>query len=114
MLGSERRRAAGFSGGDALVVMMQAAEILVLDNAAAIGGLDPARFRAVHVERLMRAPMVVVVEVVLEDPLKVPLVHDDHVIEAISPDRADEPLDEGIGMSSQLHGMQRVRSDSSG
>jgi hypothetical protein len=72
--------------------MVEPAEILVLNGAAAIGGVDLARFRAVHVERQMCLPSMVVAEVVLEESLPVTLVENDHVIETISPDRADEPL----------------------
>ena len=47
----------------------------------------------VPIQREVAAVLVVIREVPGEDPPKVVLVEDDHVVEAVPADRADEPLD---------------------
>ena len=70
----------GSLGRDSLVVMMQAADLWDLDDAASINGMDHSPFRAVHLQRLMGTPVVVVAKVGGEDSLEMPFVdHDDMI-----------------------------------
>ena len=66
-----RERAA--SGGATLVVAIHAAALGDLDHVALLGRLHRPRLRAVHVEALVAAPAMVVVEVGREDAAEVPL-----------------------------------------
>jgi hypothetical protein len=43
----------------------------------------------------VRPPAMVVAEVVPEDPPEMPLAEHDRMIQALTPDGADQPLDEG-------------------
>ena len=70
---SREQGAALSSSRDALVVMMQPTDLGDFDHAATIGGMNLSALRAVHLERLVSSPAVVVVEVVGEDALQVPL-----------------------------------------
>ncbi len=54
---------------------------------------DGAWLGRVLVEREMRSGSVVVVQVASQDPSQVIPVEDDHVVKALPPDGADDPLD---------------------
>jgi hypothetical protein len=60
------------SGGDALVVMVEPADLWGLGHASIGGGLSGSGLRSVHLRRLMNTPPVVVGEVVRKNPLRVP------------------------------------------
>jgi hypothetical protein len=55
--------------------------------------LDWSRLRAVHVEPLVAAPAMVVVEVGRKDAAQVPLVENDDVVETFPANAADHALD---------------------
>jgi hypothetical protein len=55
------------SGRDALVVLVQATDLVDLNDDSSIDSMDLTALRAVHLERQMSSPPVVVVEVVCED-----------------------------------------------
>ena len=84
------------SGRDPLVVMMESADLGDFRNPPSIDGVSLPTLWSVHLEGLVGPPPMVVAEVVGEDPLKVPLAEYDRVIQALAPDGADEPLDEGV------------------
>ena len=75
---------------------------------AGVGGLvrDPhgrgtrsrLRLRDLQVERLMRPSRVVVADEVTEHVLQVALIHDDHMVEALPAQRADQPLGDAVGL----------------
>jgi hypothetical protein len=88
--------ATGRSGGAPLVVPIETACFLDLYNVAFLGSLDRARLGAVHGERAVAAPAVVVLEVVGEQPAQLMLIEDDDVVEALAADTADHPLGERI------------------
>ena len=71
-------------GGAPLVVAIQAAGSSDLHDRAELGALHRPRRRAVHGERAVTAPAVVVLEVVAEEPPQVPLVDDDDVVQALA------------------------------
>jgi len=62
---------------------------------------DPPRFRwlswsmvgRVHIQRLVRPPSVVVAKVTPQDPLQMPLAQHDDVVQALSANTPDQPLD---------------------
>jgi hypothetical protein len=72
---------------------MQPADLWRLDHAASVGGLDLPGLRAIHLQRRVRSPSVVVGEVVSEDPPEMPFVDHDRVIEAVASDGPDQSLD---------------------
>jgi hypothetical protein len=74
-------------------MVMQAANILEHDDRAAIWRLNRSRMGAIHVQRQMCTPTMVVVEVQGEDAPKVTLVEDNDVVKAVSPDAADQAFD---------------------
>ena len=75
---------------------MQATDFGNLHDPARLGELDGPDVRRILVEREMRASPVIVGEVSGQDPAQVPFAKDDDMIETLAPDRADEPLREGV------------------
>jgi hypothetical protein len=84
------------SSGDAVVPMMESAEVRNRHDTLLGRRLERAWVRAVLVQRLMGARGIVVGQVSPQQPKEVSLVQDQEVVEALSPDRSDDPLDEGI------------------
>ena len=75
--------------------MVKSAYQRQLDNLAPAGRLDASRIRGVLAERQMRAARVVVLDKERsQQSSEMLLVHHDDVIEQLSPQRADHPLDE--------------------
>jgi len=81
------------ASGDALVPLMESAEVRNRHDTLPGRRLEGAWVRAVLVQRLMGARGIVVGQVRSQQPMEVPLVQDQEVVEALSPDRADDPLD---------------------
>jgi hypothetical protein len=69
---------------------------------------DRSAIRRVFLEAEMRSTPMIVPDVGREDAPKMRLVHDDHVIETLSSDRADQALDVRIGVSRALHPVMRI------
>jgi len=86
------RIAIGRLCGDAVVAVVQTADLRRRDDASGRRRRNGPRERRVLVEREMRAR----VQVVREHPLQPSLVRDDHVIQALSSDRPDNALDVSI------------------
>ena len=61
-----------------------------------VGQLDRPEVGSVLVEREMGARLMVVGEVAGQDAAEVSLAENEHVIQALAPDRADEPLRERV------------------
>jgi hypothetical protein len=78
------------------VAMVQAADFGKRHDLTRRGELDRPEVWSVLVEREMGAGMVVVAEVSGQDAAEVSLAEDEHVVQTLAPDRADEPLREGI------------------
>ena len=72
---------------------MQSADVRDGDHLAAFGRLDLARIWRVAVERLVRARLVVIAEVIGKGAREMTFVPHDHVIQALASNGADEPLD---------------------
>ena len=78
------------------VAMVQAADFGKLDDPARRGALDRPEVWSVLVEREMGARPVIVSEVAAQDAAEVSLAENEHVIQALAPDRAYEPLHERV------------------
>ncbi len=53
--------------------------------------------------------MMIIVEVRVEDSLEMSLVENDHVIEALAANRADQAFRVGIGLRRRIHPMVPIR-----
>src|SRR5256712_3824320 len=78
------------------VAVMQATDFGNLHDSARLGELDGPDVRRILVEREMRASLVIVGEVAGQDAAQVAFAENQNVIQTLTPDRADEPLREGI------------------
>ena len=72
------------SGGTPFVPMMEATNFGDFDHASPTDFLDFAMFGGIHLQREMRARVVIVVEVLAHHSPQMPLIQDDDVIEALS------------------------------
>jgi hypothetical protein len=95
--GLTRQATAWPSGGvplrcAAVVAVVQAADQWNGDDATQRGWRDRPRVRRVLRQREMRSRLVVVRHVPTQDANQSSFIHDDHVIEALASDGADEPL----------------------
>ena len=96
-MGRWRRRQAGVGLRRASdVAVMQTTDFGDRDDRAALRRLDWATVGGVLVEREMCASLMVVREVADQDAAQVSFTEDEHVIQTLPPDRADEALREGI------------------
>jgi hypothetical protein len=75
---------------------MQATDFGNLHDPARLGELDGPDVRRILVEREMRASPVIVGEVAGQDAAQVAFAENQNVIQTLAPDRADQPLREGI------------------
>jgi hypothetical protein len=85
------------SSGDTLVPMMESAEVRNRHDPLLGRGLEGAGVRAVLVQRLMGARGIVVGQVGPQQPVEVPRVQDQEVVEALSPDRSAHARRSGTG-----------------
>jgi hypothetical protein len=76
--------------------MVQAADFGKLHDLPRGGDRDRPDVGGVLVEREMGARLMIVDEVTGQDAVEVSLVEDEHVIQALTPDRAEEPLCERV------------------
>jgi hypothetical protein len=83
------------SGGPRVSVM-QSTNLGSRDHFTLIGRLDFSGNRSIAIEREMCPGSVVVFEVAGQNPNQVILVDDDHMIETLTSDRADQPFNERI------------------
>ena len=76
--------------------MVQATDFGDLHDLARRGKLDRPDVWSILVEREMGARPVIVSEIEGQDAAEMLLAEDEHVIQALAPDRADEPLHERL------------------
>ena len=76
--------------------MVQAADFWNRDDHAQVRWLDWPPVRRILVEREMSASLLIVAQVAGQDATQVSCAKDENMIQALAPDRADEPLREGI------------------
>ena len=86
----------GGNSRPSLVVMLKPADIGKLDHFPEFWWLHGARIWTVHVQRSMNPPAMIVLKVAGQDAFQMALVHDDDVVETLSPDGADQALDVGV------------------
>jgi len=77
-------------------VAIKAAGFRDLQDMPALGPLHGSRLPAVHGERAVATPAVVMLEVVAEEPPQVPFVEDNDLVQALSANAADHSLDERV------------------
>jgi hypothetical protein len=77
-------------------MMMQAADVGHSNHCTDFGGLDRTWLRAIHIEGQMRAKLVIRGDIFWQKPPEMRLVEDDHMVEQVAPDTADEPLHGGM------------------
>ena len=75
------------------VSVMQAANLGDRDDAAVAWRLNFTRGRCVAVERQVGSGLVIVSEVIVEDPKQVAFAEHDYVIQTLAANRSDQPLD---------------------
>jgi len=75
---------------------MQATDFGNLDNRAELRWLDWPSVGCIFVERKVSSHPVIVREVASQGAAQVPFAEDEDVIQTLAPDRADEPLREGV------------------
>ena len=73
-----------------LIVMMQPSYVWDLPDQSMLRSLNRPWHRTIHVQGPVRAPVMMIMEVVGQEPPQMALVQDDHVIQAITADTADE------------------------
>ena len=90
------RRSAGEMGssGGSSVVMMKAAEDRERDDAPLVGAIGG--YRSLLAKSLVRARGVVVARVLGDDALEVPVIEHQQVVEALTAQRAEEALADGV------------------
>jgi transcriptional regulator with PAS, ATPase and Fis domain len=76
--------------------VVKSADLGQRGDAALVGQLDRARLGRILVEREVGARAVVVAEVAVQTTTKMSLVQDDHVVEKLAADGADQSLGEGV------------------
>src|SRR5918999_628519 len=75
-----------------LIMVMQPTDLWDFPNLSKLRPLD----RTIHVQRPVCAPVMVILEVPGQEPPEMALVQDDHVVQALATNAADEPLDIGV------------------
>jgi hypothetical protein len=78
------------------VAVVQAADFGKLHDLPCHRELDRPEVGRVLVQREVGTRLMVVAEVSGQDAAEVSLAEDEHVVQTLAPDRADEPLREGI------------------
>ncbi len=86
----------GLLGGAAFVMVVEAADVRDGDDPAVARRLCCARDRRILVQRQVSPPLVVVDEITQQVAAERAFVPDDHVVEALPADGADDPFDERI------------------
>ena len=90
------RRREPWSGGAALVVVLEAAEVGDLNDRTAGWRLCGPRDRRILVQREMSAPVMVVIEEQSKHAPERPLIPHDDVIKTLAPQGSDQALHERI------------------
>ncbi len=80
------------SGCQPLVMMMESTHFRECDCGSLLGRLHRSGVGAIHGQRQMRPPPMVVVEVAGQEAPEVALAEDHHMVQALPPDAADHPL----------------------
>ena len=76
--------------------MVEAADVGQGNHAAELGWLDGARLRCILLEREMRSRAVVVAKITVQTATEMSLAQDDHVVEKLTAEGADDSFGEGV------------------
>jgi hypothetical protein len=79
-----------------LIMMMQPTYLWNFPDQSMLRPLDRPRLWTIHGQRPVCAPMLIVLEVVGQEPPQMALVQDDHVVQTFTADASDEPVDIGV------------------
>jgi hypothetical protein len=74
-------------------MVMETTDFWYRDDFAEVRKLHGAWFWTIHRERQMCSPLVIISEIVGQNVHQMPFVDDDDVIQALTPDAPDQPLD---------------------
>jgi hypothetical protein len=77
-------------------MVMQAPNFGESHDLTCLGWLHASRHWAIHRQRQMGPPAVIIGKVAREDALEMPLVKDEHMIQTLPTDTADQALDIGV------------------
>ena len=72
--------------------MMQPTHLWDFPDWANLWPLDRPRQRTIHVQRPVRAPVMIILEVLGQEPPQMSLVQDHHVVQAFATDTPDQPF----------------------
>ena len=107
-----RRPAVSYSLGCSAVFADQAAENLpALDPGSNIDGAAGLAQRRFLVQALVRSMSVIVAGELGQDVTEMPLAEDQHVVQALAPQRSHEPLRVGVGARRQLRPVWMISTD---
>ena len=77
-------------------MVMQPTYLWDFPDWANLWSLDGPRQRTIHVQCPVCAPVMIILEVLGQEPPQMALVQDDHVVQAFAADAANEPFHVGI------------------
>ena len=77
-------------------MVMQPTDVWDGNHPSLVWGMDGARLRTIHRQGEMGPPVVIIGTIVGQDALQMLLVQDDHMIQALTPDTSNQPLDVGV------------------
>src|SRR5919109_1770439 len=79
-----------------LIVMMQPTYFWDFPDQSKLWSLDRPRHRTTHIQRPVRAPVMIILRVPSQEPSQMSLVQDDDMVQAVTADTPDEPFDIGV------------------
>ena len=83
-----------------------------LDDVARFDCVKRATVRGIHVQRSVRTPVMIVIDVTGKQTPEVTLIENSDVIEKLSAKAADQSFDIRVGSSCQLHRIGTLRYES--
>ena len=79
-----------------LIVMMQPTHFWDFPDPSMLRSLNRPRYRRIHLQRPVRAPMLVILDVTGQEPPPMSLMQDHHVVQACAADTPDQPCNLGV------------------
>jgi hypothetical protein len=76
--------------------MMQPTHFWDFPDRSSLRPLDRTLQGTIHVQRPVRAPVLIIMEVPGQEPAQMSLVQDDHMLQAFAADTPNQPFDVGI------------------
>ena len=94
--------------------MMESVDCRTLDNLSNFCQSNLSTVGGIALQRLVRSPRMVVIQVRRKQSLEVALVYNDDMVEEFSAKATDYAFNIRVGVSCQLHPMQPLNTDLSG